>query len=344
MIAIPHPAQSPVSARVSVIGAGAWGTALANVLADNGHRVRLWCYAPSIATSISEQRVHHRLPGVSLNPKIEPCLDMADCYDADWVVLGLSSRQLCDYADRIDWSAIACGVGILAKGIIEPDWFISTWVGRRFSGPISVVSGPNLALEIAQRKPAASVVAATDRAHAEYVQNVLSNTYFRVYTSTDVRGVECGGIFKNVFAIAAGCLDAMGYGENAKAALVTRGLTELNRLADFFGAQPQTVGGLSGLGDLVATCFSSKSRNWQYGYQYMTAKRSNPAVRDATFAGETEGVRTIQLLYDTIRHESLDVPIISAVGRLFFDAGASPTTIIHDLMERDLKSEFDSLL
>ena len=154
----------------------------------------------------------------------------------------------------------------LAIGIIEPHWFISDWLAEHFDGRIGVLSGPNLALEIAQKKPAASVIASTDDSLNALVQQLLSNHYFRVYTSRDIRGVQCGGIFKNVFAIAAGCIDGLQLGDNAKSALITRGLVELQRLFSFFEADSSTLLGLSGLGDLIATCSSKQSRNWQLGF------------------------------------------------------------------------------
>ena len=324
---------------VGIIGAGAWGTVVANMLADNGHRVVLWCYAEHIATGIANDKAHHRLPGIELSAHIQVTTTMSDCYGHDLLILGLSSSQLVAHDHAIDWSAIQCPVVGLAKGIIEPKWFISEWVQERLNGVFGVLSGPNLALEIAQKKPSASVIASSDDGLNQLIQNSLSNHYFRVYTSRDIRGVECGGIFKNVFAIAAGCIDGLDLGDNAKSALITRGLVELQRLLDYFDADPSTALGLSGLGDLIATCSSKQSRNWQLGFRVVTTP--NHEEWEQSHRGETEGVRTIRLMHELMVKESLNLPIMMAVGRLFQDSNAVPSDIIQDLMKRGLKSEFD---
>jgi glycerol-3-phosphate dehydrogenase (NAD(P)+) len=328
--------------RIGVIGAGAWGSVVANILADNGHDVCLWCYKESIAQTIANHQTHHRLPGIQLSKQITTTTQLSDGYDVDLLVLGLSSSQLIAYENDIDWGQINAPILVLAKGIIEPQWFISDWLKQKFSGEIAVLSGPNLALEIAKRKPSASVVAATNPLVASDIQALLSNHYFRVYTSNDVRGVQCGGIFKNVFAIAAGCIDGLALGDNAKSALITRGMVELKRLFSFFGAKESTVWGLSGLGDLIATCSSRHSRNWQLGYTVVT----NPDrdTWESVNRGQTEGLRTIRLMSDMLVNESLNLPIIRSVGRLFLTDQVSPQEIIQDLMERGLKSEFDQLV
>lgn len=327
---------------IGVIGAGAWGSVVANILADNGHDVCLWCYKESIAQNIANHQTHHRLPGIQLSKNITTTTHLSDCYDVDLLVLGLSSSQLIAYENDIDWAQINAPILFLAKGIIEPQWFISDWLKQKFSGDIAVLSGPNLALEIANRKPSASVVAATNPLVASDIQALLSNHYFRVYTSNDIRGLQCGGIFKNVFAIAAGCIDGLELGDNAKSALITRGMVELKRLFSFFGAEDSTVWGLSGLGDLIATCSSKQSRNWQLGYTVVTNPNRNEW--ESSNRGQTEGLRTIRLMSDMLVDESLNLPIIMSVARLFLTEQISPQEIIQDLMERGLKSEFDQLI
>ena len=324
---------------VGVIGAGAWGTVIANIMADNGHDVTLWCYKDDIAQAIANLQTHHRLPGVNLSEKLKTTTKFSDCYDVDLLVLGLSSSQLIDYQHDIEWHKISCPILFLAKGIIEPRWFISDWLETCFSGEIAVLSGPNLALEIAQKKPSASVVASQSSDLAVMAQGVLSNQYFRVYTSKDIRGVQCGGIFKNVFAIAAGCIDGLNLGDNAKSALITRGMVELQRLFSYFGAEDATLLGLSGLGDLIATCSSKQSRNWQLGHAVVTNPNRNEWEKSSR--GQTEGVRTIRLMSKMMLDESLNLPIMMSVGRLFEDVNVSPQEIIQELMERGLKSEFD---
>ncbi len=324
---------------VAIIGAGAWGTVIANILAENGHTVLLWCYKDHIADRISDDRQHHRLPGVFLSDSIQVTTTLSDCYQHDLLVLGLSSAQLSDYDTLIDWPRISSPIVFLAKGIIEPDWFISNWLSKRVSQAIAVLSGPNLALEIGLKKPAASVVASIDSSLSHHVQRLLSNAYFRVYTSSDLIGVQCGGIFKNIFAIAAGCIDGLTLGDNAKSALISRGMVELDRLFSFFGAQKETLLGLSGLGDLIATCASQKSRNWQLGYDVVT--NPNRSQWELSNRGQTEGIRTIKLMKPMLLQESLKLPIIMSIARLFEETHISPHQIIQELMERGLKSEFD---
>ncbi|MGA0241984.1 MAG: NAD(P)H-dependent glycerol-3-phosphate dehydrogenase [Candidatus Marinamargulisbacteria bacterium] len=326
---------------VAVIGAGAWGTTIASILAEQIDGVKLWCYRESLAQEILTQGTHHRLPGVQLPSNIIATTHFEDCYDSDITVLGLSSAQLVQYDHTLDWSRMR-RVVVLAKGLIDSDLFISDWLARRFEGDIAVLSGPNLALEIAQKKPAATVVASKNDAFSRELQALLSRSYFRVYTASDVRGVECGGIFKNVFAIAAGCIDALGYGQNATSALITRGLVELGRLFCHFKAEETTLMGLSGVGDLIATCGSSQSRNWQLGHAIISTPNRSDWFQSNR--GETEGIRTLQLLIDKGLSKSLNLPIIDAIGRLLFDETVSPNLMIQTLMERGLKSEFDPLI
>lgn len=321
---------------VGVIGAGAWGTTVANLVAQKNQSVTVWCYKQAIADQINHHQSHHRLPGVRLHSGISATTTLEDCYGCDVIVLGLSSQQLMAYDHQLDWSAMR-QVVTLAKGMIDPDMFISDWLSKRCGGDVAVLSGPNLALEIAQEKPATSVVASRNEALASRLQQQFSHSYFRVYTTGDVRGVECGGIFKNIFAIAAGCLDALSYGQNAKAALITRGLIELERLFDYFNADRFTLMGLSGLGDLIATCTSNQSRNWQLGFERI--EQPDRTEWDVTARGQTEGLRTIQLLKAHGIIDTVELPIIQSLWRLFFDPAATPHILVQSLMERGLKSE-----
>lgn len=323
-------------ASFSVIGAGAWGTVIAKVLAENGHDVRLWCYKQAIADQINHQS-HHRLPDIILPKGINATIEMDDCYDSDFIILGLSSSQLINYDTVIDWSRFKTPLVVLAKGLVEPEWFISAWLEKRVSVPICVLSGPNLAYEIAQKKPAVTVLASENIDVSKALQQCLSTDYFRCYTSQDVIGVQVGGIFKNVFAIAAGCIEALDLGVNSRSALITRGILELSRIIDYFGGSPETVMGISGLGDLIATCSSNFSRNWQLGYQLVQSDKDVQWVDSKR--GQTEGVRTIQLFYSTIVNESLNLPIMLSIGDVFVK-NASPSDVIQNLMKRGLKSEF----
>ena len=323
-------------ASFSVIGAGAWGTVIAKILAENNHDVTLWCYKQAIADQISEHS-HHRLPDIKLPDQLTPTINLDDCYDSEFVILGLSSSQLIDYEHVIDWKRIQSPIVVLAKGLVEPEWFISKWLEKRVKVPICILSGPNLAYEIAQQKPAVTVLASENELISQQLQQYLSTDYFRCYTSTDIIGVQVGGIFKNVLAIAAGCIEALQLGVNARSALITRGTLELSRIIEYFGGTPETVMGISGLGDLIATCSSDFSRNWQLGYQLVQSNKNVQWIDEKR--GQTEGVRTIQLFYSTIVNESLNLPIMLAIGDVFVN-NASPSEVIQYLMKRGLKSEF----
>lgn len=325
-------------AHVSVVGAGQWGTTIAQILAENGHRVTLWCYKQSIADAISTGRTHHRLPGIALSELITATTDISACYDCDGMILGLSSAQIEANECGIDWKKITSPLLILAKGVIEPHDFISQVLSARVTGPVGVLSGPNLALEIATKLPAASVIAFEKPNVASDFQLWLSNQYFRCYTTTDVIGVQVGGVFKNVFAIAAGCVDGLGLGANAKSALITRGLNELQQLCEWFGGQPSTIMGLSGLGDLIATCHSPQSRNYQLGQRVSTMTMNDALHQQQSVT--TEGLRSIQRFNEHPVNESLDLPIMNAVARMVL-FNEPPKQLISELMKRGLKSEFN---
>lgn len=318
-----------------VVGAGAWGTTIAKCLAENGHDVSLWCYSEPLKDEIFLLKRHHRLPNISLPSIIKPVRSFDACYDADLICIGLSSEQLECWDHAIQWQKIQSPICVLAKGIMSDGTLILDWLRNRTQAPLAVLSGPNLAIEVAQNKPTASVVASTDLVSLEGIQRALSNHYFRCYTSQDVIGVQCGGVFKNVFAIAAGCIDGMNLGANAKATLITRGLVELTKVATAFGGSAETMMGLSGLGDLIATCGSEKSRNWQFGYSLATEKKIQLHSIDR---GQTEGIRTIQCMMPILRKNQVDVPIITAVWRLV-NQKETPINLIRELMERGLKSE-----
>lgn len=309
---------------VGVIGAGAWGSTIAKILAENGCKVHLWSYQV-----LPEQLPH---PEVFVTTKMSEAVE-----GVEGVVIALASAH---FRALDELGAVQVPSLILSKGLMsgEESMFITDYLRKRaLFTELAVLSGPNLAKEISEGKPAATVVASHSPELATAFQSVLSNGYFRVYTSSDVRGVELGGILKNVIAIAAGMIDGYQWGNNAKSALITRGLQEMCLIGAEFGCQPATFFGLSGLGDLMTTATSPLSRNWQFGAAFAKGERDSD---DALASSEkvVEGARTSQLLQPFIVEKNLDCPIFSGIYEILFNH-ASAKDILSQLMERPLKPE-----
>ncbi|HEY5867244.1 MAG TPA: NAD(P)H-dependent glycerol-3-phosphate dehydrogenase, partial [Candidatus Tectomicrobia bacterium] len=267
--------------RVAVIGAGSWGTALANLLAAQGYDVRLWARSQRLAQRLAWARENALyLPGVALHPRLVPTADFAVAADAATTFVSV----LPSHAVRTVWSMLAPELpaaallisatkGIEASSLCPMSQVLHTTLAARPGIAIAVLSGPTFAHEVSQGTPSVAVAAATNPAVAETVQRLLSTTAFRVYTNTDVLGVELGGALKNVMAIAAGVCDGLQLGYNTRAALITRGLAEMTHLGVAMGARAQTFAGLSGMGDLVLTCTGHLSRNYVVGVQLGQGKK-----------------------------------------------------------------------
>jgi glycerol-3-phosphate dehydrogenase (NAD(P)+) len=306
--------QNPQS--VTILGAGAWGTTLANLATANGHQVRLW----------SRQ---------GLSP-LSTALE-----DTDIVLSAISMKGVQDVVSQIKPLPIApATIFVTATKGLDPLTKCTPsqiWQQAFPHNPIVVLSGPNLSPEIEQELPAATVVASQITAAAESVQLVFSSNRFRVYTNPDPVGVELGGTLKNVIAIAAGVCDGLHLGTNAKAALVTRGLTEMVRIGQIWGAKTETFYGLSGLGDLLATCNSPLSRNYQVGYQLAGGKTLKEVL--SHLSGTAEGVNTCQVLVQIAQKENISMPITEQVYRLL-QAEVTPQQALDELMLRDIKPEY----
>jgi glycerol-3-phosphate dehydrogenase (NAD(P)+) len=330
-------------ARVAVMGAGSWGTAFALVLADAGNEVTMWGRRTELCESISKQHENvDYLPGIALPRIIRATADPAEALaGAEVVVLAVPSQQL--RANLNEWgSHIPAGAPMLSlmKGIeLGTHLRMSEVIGELTgAGPerIAVVSGPNLAKEIALREPAASVVACEDLAVAERLQTLCHTGAFRPYTVTDVVGAELGGAVKNVIALAVGVAVGLGYGDNSKASVITRGLAETARLGGAMGADPMTFLGLAGLGDLVATCSSPLSRNRTFGEKLGTGM-SVDEVAGAT-RQVAEGVKSCQSVSELARLHGVDMPITQHVAALI--AGElKPDELVSGLISRDAKAE-----
>lgn len=330
--------------RIAVVGAGSWGTAFACVLARNAADVTLWARRDECARAINDAgRNDEYLPDVPLPPGLRATTDLAEAVaDAAVVVLGIPShcfREKCaELAPlaRADASFVSLSKGIERDTLKRMSEVAADALG---AGPdrIAVLSGPNLAREVAKGQPGATVIACTDEARAGFLQGLFHAPSFRVYTNTDVVGVEIGGATKNVVAIAAGVADGLGYGENALAALVTRGLVEITRLGVSLGADPLTFVGLAGVGDLVATCLSKQSRNHQVGERLGRGERLDDIIASMNMVAE--GVKSCAGILQLAARAGVDMPIASRVGKVLYE-GADVKEMVDDLLQRAPEPEF----
>lgn len=329
--------------RAAVFGAGNWGTAFGMVLADAGTEVMLCGRRAELAEAINERHENpDYLPGIKLPAQLRATVDPAQALEgADFAVLTVPSQHLRE--NLAQWAPLVEGHTVfvsLMKGIelgtcMRMSEVIAECTG---AGPerIAVVSGPNLAHEIAHRMPAASTVASADSTVAERLQKACHSPYFRPYTSTDVIGCELGGATKNVIGLAAGMADGMGLGDNTKGSLITRGLAEATRLGIAAGADPYTFAGLAGLGDLVATCGSPLSRNHMFGVHLgrgMSVAEATQKVRQTT-----EGVKSCRSVLALAERHGVEMPIARAVVGVVHE-GHAPGEMLAALMARSAKSE-----
>lgn len=329
--------------RCAVVGAGAWGTALADLLARNGHDVRLWAYEPDVVESINKKRENVRfLRGHVLSPSVEAVGDIQRAVEgAELVTLATPSHVL----RRIVKSAAAsfprgAPIVVATKGIENGTLCLMTEVAEQEVPGATVVamSGPSFAAEVVSRQPTAVVVASKQTGAAGIAQRAFSSPYFRTYTHTDVIGVELGGALKNVMAVATGIAEGLGLGFNARAALVTRGLAEMTRLGSALGAQQSTFAGLAGLGDLVLTCTGSLSRNRAVGVELGKGRTLEEVLSDRETVAE--GVVTAQSARELAAREGVEMPIVDTVNRVLFE-GQSARSAIAALMTRELRAEVD---
>ena len=301
--------------RVAVMGSGSWGTAFAMVLADAGSQVTLWAREPELARVITEDHVNPAYhPGIVLPDSLRATAHPDEALaDAEIVVLAIPSQSL--RVNLAEWRSLLGDGSVLVslmKGIeLGTTLRMSQVIGEVAqvgADRVAVVSGPNLAREIAQRQPAATTVACADEQSARRLQDACTTGYFRPYWTTDMVGVEIGGSVKNVIALANGMAVGMGFGENSQASLITRGLVEMTRLGVGLGADPQTFLGLAGIGDLIATCSSPLSRNRTFGENLgrgLTVDETIAATKQTC-----EGVKSCQSILDLAHHHGVDVPSI----------------------------------
>jgi glycerol-3-phosphate dehydrogenase (NAD(P)+) len=329
--------------RAAVLGTGSWGTAFGKVLADAGCDVVLWSRREELAKAVRDTHENpDYLPGIALPASLTATSDAAEAVaGADFVVLAVPSQSL---RDNLAAVADAIGDGSLLVSLMKG---VELGTTKRMSEVIcevadvpldrvAVVTGPNLAKEIASGQPAATVVACTDLAAAERLQAASLTAYFRPYTNTDVVGCELGGAVKNVIALAVGMADGMGFGDNTKASLITRGLAETARLGTALGADPLTFSGLAGLGDLVATCMSPLSRNRTFGEKLGRGQTLEEIL--AQKQQTAEGVKSCRSILALAQKHDVDMPITAHVVALCHE-GMTPVEMVKSLMRRDTKSE-----
>ncbi|QJY47010.1 NAD(P)H-dependent glycerol-3-phosphate dehydrogenase [Pseudonocardia broussonetiae] len=330
--------------RVAVLGGGSWGTAFAKVLADSGREVRLWARRPEVAAAVNERHTNpDYLPGIELPGLLSATTNAAAALDGvDAVVLAVPSQTLRSNLDG--WRhLLPPGVTLvsLAKGVelgtLKRMSEVVVEVAGVTPDQVAVVSGPNLAREIAAEEPTATVIACADHDRAVALQHACTTGYFRAYTNTDVVGCEVGGAGKNVIALATGMAAGMGFGDNTRASLITRGLAETARLGVALGADPITFAGLAGLGDLVATCSSPLSRNRTFG-ERLGRGESLAQAEEANHGQVAEGVKSCTSICELGLRHGVELPIADAVRRVCHE-GLSAAEMGKELISRAPRPE-----
>ena len=324
--------------KITVLGAGAWGTALAIVAKRGGHDVTLWGYRAEQLDEMQASRCSERfLPGIELPDTLnyEPDISRA-VSEAELVVVAVPSKAVRSTASMI--AGYSGTVVSVTKGIeFDSGLTMCGIIGECVPGAsVAALTGPTMALEVARNMPCALVAASTDEATALQVQAALHQPTFRIYTSTDLAGVEMGGALKNVIAIAAGVCDGLGFGDNSKAALVTRAIVEIRRLGTATGANAETFSGLSGLGDLMVTCFSPLGRNRGFGLRLGKGEKTDEILGSSKQV--VEGYHTARSAWQLARKLGVDTPIIDEVYSMLHE-GKNLKQAIHDLTSRSSKAE-----
>ena len=328
--------------NISVLGAGTWGIALATALATNGHDVTVWSAIAEEIHLLSQIRTHKNLPGMRVPPQVSFTLDIDNaCEGSELIVFAVPSVFVAETARKAaEYIHDGTVIADVAKGLEERTHMTLTEVIDREVGAgrtrLVALSGPTHAEEVALRLPTTIVAASRDEEAAKFVQNVFSNDFIRVYTNDDIKGIELSGALKNIIALAAGISNGLGYGDNAKAAIVTRGIAEITRLGVRMGCKFETFSGLAGIGDLVVTCTSQHSRNNRAGYLIGKGYSAKEAVAQVGMV--VEGLNALPAAIDLSRSVGVELPICEAVYSVV-TGKISVSEILPHLMERKLKSE-----
>lgn len=332
--------------RIAVVGAGSWGTALAGLLASKGYGVDLWVFEQKVREEIEKSRENKTfLPGFFLPETLVPNNDLEEVVrEKDLVLIVVPSHVMRETARKMagfltkECIVVSASKGIENQTLMTMSEVILESVPGLSPDKLCVLSGPSFAKEVANHDPTVVTVACKDRAVGEIVQKIFATPYFRVYVNDDITGVELGGSVKNVIAIAAGIIDGLGLGLNTRAALITRGLAEIQRLGKKMGADPRTLSGAAGVGDLVLTCTGSLSRNYTVGYKIGEGKKLSHILDEMKMVAE--GVKTSRSLFNLCKKLDVEMPISEEVYKVLYE-DVPPTEALFRLMTRDLKHELD---
>jgi len=332
--------------RVCVLSDGAWATTIADLLARKGVAVELWCEFPEVAQQIRDHRVNEKfLPDVTLHEGVSPVTQMSEAVaTAELVVFTKPVLYLRPHVERVagflrrDQVLLSVAKGIENSSLLRASQIIDQVTGRH---DIAMMLGPSHAEEVARRLPASVVAAAEEMSLAEYIQTVFTTDRFRVYTSDDTVGTEIGACIKNVVAIAAGVCEGLGFGDNSRSALLTRGLAEIRRLGVAMGARPETFSGLTGIGDLITTCVSPYGRNRRVGLEIGRGKKLSQVLEEMGSV-VPEGVWTTKSAVQLAERHDVEMPITEEVYRVLFE-DKPPLEAVSDLMMREPKSEVEGL-
>jgi glycerol-3-phosphate dehydrogenase (NAD(P)+) len=335
--------------KATVIGAGSWGTALATVLAENFDTVSLWTRNEEDAREIQASKENKRyLPGVKLNDKIQVFTMIKNALrDASLVVLSVPSHAIRETVKSVaaflprEAVLVNTAKGLEINTLLPLSKVMEEELPEYYRKKIAILSGPSHAEEVGQKIPTAVVSAAYDKSVAEYVQDAFMTSNFRVYTNPDVIGVELGGALKNIIALATGISDGLGFGDNSKAALITRGLTEIIRLGKKLGAESLTFAGLTGIGDLIVTCTSMHSRNRRAGIAIGKGKPLHKVLDEMGMV--VEGVKTTKAAYKLSKKMGVEMPITTQVYRILYE-GENPAVGVKNLMQRNRKHEVEEVV
>jgi len=332
---------------IAVIGAGSWGTALAKLLSDKGHRVHLWAHRPEHVAAINRERENKKyLPGFTLNEKVEASSDLREVISGKTFVLMVVPshvyrsvfQQLVPFLGK-ESIVVSATKGIENDSLMTMSQVMNDEFGKSGrKAEIGVLTGPSFAKEVAAGIPTAVTVAANKKELAARIQDIFFTERFRVYASTDLIGQELGAALKNIVAIAAGISDGLGYGTNTRAALITRGLAEITRLGVKMGANPLTFSGLGGLGDLVLTCTGDLSRNRTVGLKLGQGKKLQTILAEMEMVAE--GVKTTRSAWNLARREGVDMPILAQIYKVLYEDKPCQQAVM-SLLTRDQKEEME---
>jgi glycerol-3-phosphate dehydrogenase (NAD(P)+) len=334
------------SINIGVVGAGSWGTAIANHLGLKGFKVDLWVFEEEVKDQIDKYKENKIfLPGFILSSNILPSNDLRPVVSGkDLIIIVVPSHFMREMAHKIsgliskNTIIASASKGIENKTHLTMSGVLQETLPEIPENRIAVISGPSFAKEVANKVPTLVTVASKDKSVAEFLQHVFSTSYFRAYTTDDLIGVELGGSVKNVIAIAAGIIDGLGFGLNTRAALITRGLTEIKRLGLKLGANPNTFAGLAGIGDLILTCTGDLSRNHTVGKKIGEGKNLNEILSEMRMVAE--GVKTAKSIYNLSRKIDVEMPICQETYNILYN-NVSPKEAARKLMSRELKQEID---